>query len=39
MEFLKPEELLIGLQKIWKEAAKAIDIAKETMKKQFDKKR
>jgi len=39
MEFPKLEEFLIGLQKSWEEATKAIDIAKETMKRQFDKKR
>jgi len=31
-EFPKLEEFLIGLQKSWEEATKAIDIAKETMK-------
>ena len=39
MEFPKLEEFLIGLQKSWEEATKTIEIAKETMKKQFDKKR
>ena len=38
-EFLKLEEFLIGLQKSWKEVTKAIDMAKEMMKRQFDKKR
>jgi len=38
-EFLKLEEFLIGLQKSWKEMTKAIDMAKEMMKRQFDKKR
>ena len=38
-EFPKLKEFLIGLQKSWKEATKAIDMAKEIMKKQFDKKR
>ena len=38
-EFPKLEEFLIGLQKSWKEATKAMDMAKEIMKKQFDKKR
>ena len=38
-EFPKLEEFLIGLQKSWEEATKAIDKAKETMKRQFDKKR
>ena len=39
IEFPKLEEFLIGLQKSWKEATKAMDMAKETMKRQFDKKR
>jgi len=39
MEFPKLEEFLIGLQKSWEEVTKTIEIAKETMKKQFDKKR
>jgi len=39
MEFPKLEEFLIGLQKSWKETTKAMNMAKETMKKQFDKKR
>jgi len=30
---------LIGLQKSWGEATKAIDMAKEIMKRQFNKKR
>ena len=38
-EFPKLEEFLIGLQKSWEEATKAMNIAKETMKRQFDKKR
>jgi len=38
-EFSKLEEFLIGLQKSWEEATKAMDKAKETIKKQFDKKR
>ena len=38
-EFPKLEEFLIGLQKSWKEATKAMDMAKEIIKKQFDKKR
>jgi len=38
-EFLKLEEFLIGLQRSWKEVTKAINIAKETMKRQYDKKR
>jgi len=39
MEFPKLEEFLIGLQKSWEKATKAMDMAKETMKRQFDKKR
>ena len=39
MEFPKLEEFLIGLQKSWEEATKAMDMAKEIMKRQFDKKR
>jgi len=39
MKFPKLEEFLIGLQKSWEEATKAMDMAKEVMKKQFDKKR
>jgi len=38
-EFPKLEEFLIGLQRSWEEAAKAMEEAQETMKKQFDKKR
>ena len=38
-EFPMLEEFLISLQKNWEEATKAIDIAKEMMKRQFDKKR
>ena len=38
-EFSKLEEFLIGLQRSWEEATKAIKRAQETMKKQFDKKR
>jgi len=38
-EFPKLEEFLISLQKSWKEATKAMNMAKETMKRQFDKKR
>ena len=37
-EFPKLEEFLIKLQKSWKEAMKSIEIAQETIKKQFDKK-
>ena len=39
MEFPRLEEFLISLQKSWEEATKAMEIAKEMMKKQFDKKR
>ena len=39
MEFPKLEEFLIGLQKSWEKITKAMDMAKETIKKQFDKKR
>jgi len=39
MEFPKLEEFLIGLQKSWEKATKAMDKTKEMMKKQFDKKR
>ena len=38
-EFPMLEEFLISLQKNWEEATKAIDIAKEMMKRQFNKKR
>jgi len=33
IKFPKLEEFLIGLQKSWEEATKAMDTAKETMKK------
>jgi len=39
MEFPKLEEFLIELQRSWEEATKSIEIAKEAMKRQFDKKR
>jgi len=39
IEFPKLEEFLINLQKSWEEATKAIEMAKETMKRQFDKKK
>ena len=39
MELLKLEDFLIGLQRSWEEATKSMKIAKEAMKKQFDKKR
>ena len=38
-EFPKLEEFLIGLQKSWEKATKAINMAKETMKRQFNNKR
>jgi len=38
-EFPKLEEFLIGLQKSWEEATKAMGMAKEMMKRQFDEKR
>jgi len=37
-EFPKLEEFLIGLQRSWEEVTKAMNMAKETMKRQFDKK-
>jgi len=38
-EFPRLEEFLIGLQKSWEETMKSMEVAQETMKKQFDKKR
>jgi len=38
-EFPKLEEFLISLQKSWEEATKAMEMAKEMIKRQFDKKR
>ena len=38
-EFPKLEEFLIGLQKSWEEVTKTMNIAKETIKRQFNKKR
>jgi len=38
-EFPKLEEFLVELQRSWEEATKSIEIAKEAMKKQFNKKR
>ena len=38
MEFPKLKEFLIGLQRSQEEATKAMNMAKETMKRQFDKK-
>ena len=38
-EFPKLEEFLIGLQRSWEEAMKSMEIAKKTIKRQFDKKR
>jgi len=39
MEISRVEEFLIGLQKSWKQATKAIEEAQKTIKRQFDKKR
>jgi len=39
IEFPKLEEFLISLQRSWEEITKAMDMAKETMKRQYDKKR
>ena len=39
MEFPKLEEFLAELQKSWEEAIELMEIAKEAMNKQFDKKR
>ena len=39
IEFPKLEEFLISLQKSWEEATKVMDMAKEMMKRQFDKKK
>jgi len=39
MEFPKLEEFFIELQRGWEKAIKSIEIAKEVMKSQFDKKR
>ena len=38
-EFPKLEEFLLSLQKSWEEATKAMEMAKEMIKRQFDKKR
>ena len=38
-EFPKLEEFLIGLQRSWEEVMKLMEIAKEAMKRQFNKKR
>ena len=38
-EFPKLEEFLISLQRSWEEATKVMDQAKETMKRQYNKKR
>jgi len=37
-EFPKLEAFLTGLQRSWEEATKSIEVAQETMKKQFNKK-
>jgi len=39
MEIPRVEEFLIGIQKSWKQATKAIEEAQKRMKKQFNKKR
>jgi len=39
MELPKLEDFLEGLQRSWEVVKKSIEIAKEAMKKQFDKKR
>jgi len=38
IEFPKLEDFLTGLQRSWKEATKSIEVAQESMKKQFNKK-
>jgi len=38
MEFPKLKEFLIRLQKSWEEATKLMEMAKEAMKRQFNKK-
>ena len=39
MDFPTVEEFLVKLQKSWEEAKKSMEIAKEAMKKKFNKKR
>ena len=39
MELPKLEDFLIRLQRSWKEVAKSMEVTKDTMKKQFNKKR
>jgi len=39
LEIPRVEEFLTGLQKSWKQAAKAMKEAQKNMKRQFDKKR
>jgi len=39
MEIPQVKEFLIGIQKSWEQATKAMEEAQEKMKKQFDKKR
>jgi len=39
MDIPRVEDFLIGLQKSWEQAIKAIEEAQKSMKKQFDKKR
>jgi len=38
-DILKVEDFLIGLQKSWEQATKAMEEAQKNMKKQFNKKR
>ena len=38
-EIPRVEEFLIGIQKSWKQAKKAMEEAQKNMKRQFDKKR
>ena len=38
-EIPRVEEFLVGIQKSWKQAIKAIEEAQKNMKRQFDKKR
>ena len=39
MDIPRVEDFLIGLQKSWEQATKAMEEAQKNMKKQFDKKR
>jgi len=38
MKFSKLEEFLIGLERSWEKAMKAMEVAQKTIKKQFDRK-